>query len=441
MAMRSTLRLVLLLLLFQAAGPVGEAYAACGGMPTGPCTPYWWADVVFVGEVEAIAAAPSNLRGDRQVDVHLRVLEGFRGIAGSTAVVRDALSSETTQWRQGAAFFVYASRDSEDGLLYASTCASRELAQAQADLEYARWIRGRPDGGRLIASVYHEQWDPLRDESVQFPFPGGITITMTGPGGSWSAVPTANGAFGHFTLDVPLGTYESRVDAEGAYVADETGPIEIGEPDRCVRTSIRLRTPGTVRGRLVDAEGRPVPHCTLTFVASRSIRAGRQGWEESLGTDENGEFVHRLLGPGEYIVGVHLDRGARGNAGPPFFFPGVPDVASAQSVAVTVGAEVDLGDFMLPVSVEKALLEGLVIMPDGSPADAAVRLASDEASFDLAEMLVRADASGRFSVYVVRGRRYHATVHVIDDDLLLSGGADVVGGGSGPVTVRLRASP
>jgi Carboxypeptidase regulatory-like domain len=61
-----------------------------------------------------------------------------------------------------------------------------------------------------------------------------------------------------------------------------------------------------IRGRVVDAEGRPVPHAVLHFVSAPTFRP-------DIGqlTDDDGQFVFAVP-PGSYILGVWADTAGSG---------------------------------------------------------------------------------------------------------------------------------
>jgi hypothetical protein len=158
-------------------------------------------------------------------------------------------------------------------------------------------------------------------------------------------------------------------------------------------------------------------------------------------TDERGEFVHDRLGPGEYLVGIHIDADSREKGLPPFYYPGVRNIAQSPGVKIHVESPVDVGDFRLPVAVEKSPVEGVVLMPDGSPAaEAYVRLYSKDRAFDAPELYTSTDANGRFVLHGLAGRRYDLSAGTERDGSRLDGSARIIAGRSVPIVVRLAPS-
>ena len=442
---RFSIVVILALTMLMAAS--SDASALCGG-PNPPCARYWSAEAVFIGTVESVRSFEvRNSHGEAVVtvgnEVRLTVLEAFRGVSDRTVTLNNQMHGESVDYRRGETYFVYAYRDEERGVLSTSSCGTRTLAESQDSVEYARWIATGPALGRVFGSILHEQWDPERNESVQHPFPPGITVTLTGPAGVRSMVPISNGPFGRFQFDdVPVGTYELSVLTEGPFAASESQAVTVRAPLLCAEAFIQLRWDATLRGRVLDAEGRPVPFCPVAAVTRTHARVRHYRWEEVAASDEQGEFVHSRLAPGEYLLGVHIQHDLRGTSEyPVVYFPGVPDLESAEVVRVVLGSQVDVGDLRLPVRVDKVPIEGTVLMSDGSPAlDAVVGVYSDDTSFEHLERWARTDSTGRFRILGVAGRRYSVSAWLDHHDGHLAGAANAIPGRQDAVVIRLEKS-
>jgi hypothetical protein len=130
---------------------------------------------------------------------------------------------------------------------------------------------------------------------------------------------------------------------------------------------------GAIYGRLLDQFGEPAAGTRLQAFRSRMVEGGRR--LQSVGAsdlaDDNGAFRLYGLPPGNYVV--MASPGAPGfNAfkrDPPIYYPGTPNLAEAQPVALGIGAEAAV-DFNL-VSTRYARVSGLVLNASGAPAAAA----------------------------------------------------------------------
>jgi len=440
-------RLLLAVMLTYLAA--ADATALCGSDVVSRCLHYWNTDVVFVGTVTEITRVRvgSDLGGARLDDaerVQLEVNEAFRGVTSASMTIINVLHSEAAQFEMGKPFIVYADRNEEDGTLRTNLCAgTRRVEQAEEDLNYARWIATNPSGGRVGIAVYHEQWDPDANESRQYPFPDRVQVTLTGNGRSWTASPRANGPFGQFDFDVPLGTYELRVTAPPPLVAETVEPFTVEPPGRCYKRSVLLKWPGTIRGRVLDSRGRPVPGVGVVVVAAKFARRQRgiPAFEQAVVTDERGEFAHDRLGPGTYVIGIHIDDESRGRGERAFYFPGVAGPEESSAIDLGVAAEIDIGDFQLPLPVDKRLIEGVVLMADGSPAAGArIGLYSEERAFDALELFDVADAAGRFAVWGLFGRAYQVSAYADAEGVSFEGTAHATAGAANGVVIRLKAA-
>jgi hypothetical protein len=428
-----------------------DVQAGCGGTLASRCLAYWNADAVFVGNVLALerlevhAPVESDANATDAGDmVRFAVVEGFRGVSDPVVAIWNQFHAEAPRFAVGEKYFIYAHRSRDNGGLAVSGCGDTlPLAEAGEDLEYARWIRSGPSGGRVAGTVYHEQWDPERNESRRFALPAGITVAVAGEGRSWLVTPKIVGDFATFSLDVPLGTYKVTVHAPALLVPEDVELFEVTPPGRCYKRSIRLQWPGTLRGRVIDVEGRPVPRLAVVLISRKfaTLRPFSYQWNEIVATDEHGEFVHNRLAPGEYLVGIHIDAGSRERGDPPFYYPGVKNLAESPGLKVTLDSPLDLGDFQLPVPVHKTLVRGIVLMADGTPAlEATVRLWSERQAYDAPDLLATTNANGVFSIPGVVGRRYQVSAYVSQGDTQLEGSAHIVAGRTSEVVISVGST-
>jgi hypothetical protein len=125
-------------------------------------------------------------------------------------------------------------------------------------------------------------------------------------------------------------------------------------------------------------------------------------------TDRDGRYEFTGLAPGRYVLGVGLD-GIRseGVAYPRTFYPGTPDPAGAAVITIGEGQELANYVLKLPKPLAARTLEGVVVLPDGSPARGAhVRTTMVEYPFDVHGPSAVADEQGRFTVTVSEGLAY-----------------------------------
>ena len=211
-------------------------------------------------------------------------------------------------------------------------------------------------------------------------------------------------ADGRFTFaDVDPGRY--RVAATKAGFASpgaplSTPPIELAAGARRDDVVVAMQRGGVIAGRILDPSGEPVvdmrvmalrkmqPQANAPAAPQAGTRASFSAgmFVGSVGgqTNDLGEFRVHSLAPGEYYLQampiiMPVGPGASAPAGTPIivptFFPGTPDAASAQTIAVTAGQTT--GDIVMRmVSAAAFDVSGTVVDETGQPvAGALVRIA------------------------------------------------------------------
>ncbi|MFG0318211.1 MAG: carboxypeptidase regulatory-like domain-containing protein [Planctomycetota bacterium JB042] len=229
--------------------------------------------------------------------------------------------------------------------------------------------------------------------------------------------------------DLPPGRYVVEVDA-GTAARTRSDPVEIGEAEDADGVVVRLAAGGSVRGRVVDAEGAPVAGVTAhllppDFDASSPV-AEVLVLEPHLGrsarTDGDGRFELAHVAAGRY--GVRL-LGADGGAG---FVPGID---------VEEGEVADVGDVELAGA---GRLSGVALDVDGRPLPRARVIAVSEGTASRRSRLT--DSEGRFDLGPVPAGAYVVHVEAADRwrsfEFTSDTPANVPEGGAVEVTVRVR---
>jgi protocatechuate 3,4-dioxygenase beta subunit len=187
--------------------------------------------------------------------------------------------------------------------------------------------------------------------------------------------------------DLPAGRYSVSATKPG-YVSLQYGqrrPFEQGRPielaDKQIAEKIDLRLPrgGVLTGRIVDEFNDPVSDATVSVMQMRYMGGRRRPVPVSRPSQTNdlGQFRIWGLPPGEYLVSATLrsfgvdpqmimgaSQEATGYA--PTFYPGTANVAEAQRVTVTLGAEASAIEFAL-LPVRTAKVSGIVVDAEGRP--------------------------------------------------------------------------
>ncbi len=119
---------------------------------------------------------------------------------------------------------------------------------------------------------------------------------------------------------------------------------------------LKLAPQSAIYGRVTDQSGQPIEHMPLHLTA-RSLHDGRKMWEQRAmaESDEDGHFRFPNLVPGTYYVAAGpldseariLVAGEKAKTGfPHLYYPGVPDLTSAQPIQLSAGQQMET-DFSL----------------------------------------------------------------------------------------------
>lgn len=245
----------------------------------------------------------------------------------------------------------------------------------------------------------------------------GRVIRIAGEGKSYEVKTNKNGVYEIYGL--PAGKYiiEPEVPA-GWKVSDSwmrrprfSGLDQVLSPKKIpvtlegagdVSLDIRYEIDNAIRGGIYDPNGNP-----MRDVCIEAMEAG--GENRSWGMDctkGEGKFVLPRLPRGSYFLVVNKKGKISGSV--PFktlYYPNVFDRKKAVAIAVREGEFIDDVNIYVPKTEEVITIEGVFLYSDGKPVDDGfVRFEADEADDKIdSENHVETDASGRFSIKVLKG--------------------------------------
>lgn len=398
--------LVLVLTVLMSASPSARA-CVCGAIE--PDAAYQNAFLVFTGTVEKVTELTREIAhdGKRALTsdgrlVRITAEEYFKGTGGSEIELRGSNTSCDIGFEAGKRYMVYASQDGQTGALGAFSCSRTRLLDdyTRADISYLR----RAARGERPTMLYGFAFKNTADSAKRGePEPLELTVTVEGEGKRLEFRTDARGYFE--TFDLPPGSYRIHTGVTGKLRGAEAQTVELGRGVASV--VFRTTTLGSLRGRVVDREGRPVNEIQVELLQAGSGQVpGRP--KDYLPTREDGTFAFGEVVAGRYLLAVNsIER--RSLYGAPFmpsYFPNAASTADAQVITTADGVSVDAGDFTLQERYPTVAVSGVVVTPDGKPVlGAYVYLDKSGREWDAARA-VQTDAAGRFVHQAFEGVTY-----------------------------------
>jgi hypothetical protein len=386
----------------------------CGGTFAGahPCSSYWSSDAVFTGQVSEIERRQTDFGngvvGNRFVIVHFLVDEAFRGVSGKTFDVYTGSGGGDCgySFNRGERYIVYGHRNKEDGRIWTGICgATKPLAGATPDLEYARAVKRGETGGIIYGvAVRYERADAQRrgDHKMLARIP----VIVEGQGRSYNLFTDQDGKFQVGGL--PDGTYRVRIELPPNLPPLPPKEAVIGAM-RCAAVEFFTNSLATLTGRLLDPEGAPLKGTPVYLIpADEKIEVERDsGFELGGYTDADGKFSISRIPAGQYLLALN-PHGHPDQDDPPYprtYFPGTVERSAAKVFRLAEGEQVEAHDFRLRTRLVARTITGRVEWPDGSPAVDVLVMIENPVNPEGMNFL-STDEYGRFEVKGYDGAHY-----------------------------------
>jgi Carboxypeptidase regulatory-like domain len=349
---------------------------ACDCMGTRPtCEAYWQAEAVFIGTAKEISwieledKIENSTFKYRKPVFHFSVDQAFRGVNGSQVGVMTGQGGGDCGYgfKIGEQYLIYAYRDNQKKeMLSTSICTrTRPIRNADEDLEYIQGLSKASPGGWVFGEVFKSNRGPEGLLPLE-----GVKITVEGQGKSVTVTTDSDGKFRASSL--PEGNYKIRVaPPEGLSAGSNESEVKVADRG-CATVTFWLVVDGRVYGRVLDAEGKPLPNCYVMLYSAEAANR-YSGFSMSATTDDQGRYKIGQVPPGHYKLTINYD-GPRDESRseflksfPLFYYPGVLSADQAGVIVVGESAKVEDVDFKLPTPPERTI-EGVVLWPDGKPA-------------------------------------------------------------------------
>jgi len=379
--------------------------SACEALPT--------AGAVFAGEVVDIVDLDPKKQpvSGGPLRVRLKVLEAFAGVdfgdAGDVEVYTTPHSASCGYpFTRGGRYLVFA-YETPDGMLGVSICSpTRPMGGLNGDLKYLRALKAAGHQiGRLRGRATYVEGSPSGAGPRPRPF-AGARIFAPGNGRTIDVVSDRDGRFeilappGKYTLDVQV--------PDGLYAQRSRQDVWILDPESCGEIDVRVHPDGHIVGRVVTAEGAPIPYVPVKLGEPKDVGRLASSYGKSARTDALGRFQLEKLPPGQYALGLLIPQFPNTSKPEiPVLMASAASGAVPRSIDVTVGGRVNVGDFVVRDIPRLVTILGIVVDQANRPVSNVTvdvfLLANRRINMSSA---VQTDDSGRFAFAAIPGAKY-----------------------------------
>jgi hypothetical protein len=370
------------------------------------CQRFGFSDAIFVGTAVGV-----KNEGVKEFTT-FEIKETIAGANAKTLVVQNREGSSCDiVFEQGETYLIFASGDAKKGYSSYLCSGNLRLSEAQDLLIELKNLPPPGSGGKIYGNV-SEALKKRREESVPMP---GVDMTIREIGGRRKVYKAVTDGKGDYQIIVPPGKY--KVVPTIPVYADlnlySEDPVTVKDQS-CEDKSFTVSNDAQVSGKIIDADGKPVPEIRVELIA---VGENPEPFDGEAGySDEKGEFIIYSVPAGRYTLSVNF------NVAPdlerPFpttFYPFASEREKAKVFEIGLGQSINNLIFRLPPRIKAQKITGKVVFPDGTPA-AGMTVNLQENDSDSSFSYTQTDENGNFTVEGFSGDRYNFGVTYYGDD-------------------------
>lgn len=370
---------------------------ACSCMTPGtPCESYGTASAVFVGTAVSVREQEKPKPEDRDTYHYRRVYkfsveQSYLGVDGTEVEISTGGGGGDCgyQFKIGSRYLVYA--HSYQNRLSTSICTrTKSFASAGEDLEFLGNLASAAPGATIYGDVEYRKETPL---------PSDVLVKIEGGNVRREIRPDAQGKYRFSGL--PPGKFKITLQLPETLSVHQP-ERELTVADRgCAAVTYYVSDNGRISGRVLDAEGQPVPRILVSLINATSNDT--KDFVTLERTDAEGRFNLSSIAAGRYQIAINHQRFPDptdpGLAYPPVFYPGVVDRPNAEIITLDKGEKLTGLEIRVPLRRPQSVVSGQVVWADGSPvAKASITLKDITESAQNAGHGIQADEQGRFTI-------------------------------------------
>src|SRR5262245_26045603 len=285
-----------------------ERASACVCSPIEPDVAYQQALLVFTGTVEAVTDITSpvvrdgkSLLNSQGRVTRLTVDEYFKGRGGTELELIGGNTSCDIGFEPGKRYLVYATQSGTNGALGAFSCSRTRLLDdhVKPDISYLRRATRGEEPAMVYGFAFRSAWNYSK-RGEQEPL-SDVTVTVQGQGKRLDLKTDSSGYFESFEL--PPGSYRVHMALTGKLRGADEKAVEL-RGGGVASVIFHATSMGSLRGRLVDEEGRAVKELIVELLPAGGV-PGAGAVKHYVTTGEDGEFVFTELPTGRYVLAVN----------------------------------------------------------------------------------------------------------------------------------------
>jgi hypothetical protein len=169
--------------------------------------------------------------------------------------------------------------------------------------------------------------------------------------------------------------------------------VTIGEGTRAEDLKLLMHALGSISGRAVDLDGKPLPFAhveAMVYQSALSFELGSFRTISGADADDRGGFRLSDLGSNEYLIRIRPASQLAGNPYPPTYFPGTADPNRAEKIRLAAGAHID--GIELKLSTQGVHVAGRFVTDGGKAVPAMAYLVRRTAAIPVADSNFSSDS-------------------------------------------------
>jgi len=348
---------------------------ACTCRRASTCERFNFGGMIFVGKAISIEQEKKSATWVNEVTV-FEISELFSGEKVTSVRITNKVGgfSCSYEFTVGQTYLVFAGGNKTDGYGTGFCSGNLPIEYGAREVAELRQLSKSHGNGRLQGTVL-EEFRKRSLEKQRLPLKDAVlNITHTTSGQKFTARTNESG---RYEVAVPPGKYRIEpATPAGAVLSiastDDEQPGVI--PGGCFESFFVFSNASSIKGRLVDGDGNPIPNVRVELVSADEKSSYLGGMSDD--SKENGEFSIEKIPAGKYTLSINFNSMPEpDHPFPTTFYPNGRVRTEANVIEFGIGTRITDLMWKLPKRLSEESIGGKVTMEDGTPvANAEIKL-------------------------------------------------------------------